>query len=97
MFSLGRFLISEEFDEEGEKELAEELGDALAAFASALIESEAIRGREDMLAEEAGHFWREVGTPSVDEKRFMNLPGIILNEANSYPDVWNRVFTLVQS
>ena len=76
-FSLGRFLVSEDFEEDGEKELSGELSDALAAFVSALLESEAIRGREDMLAEEAGHFWREVGTPSLDRERFMNLPGIL--------------------
>ena len=92
VFSVGRFLVSEDLDkmedegEEdggGEKELLEELGEALAEFVSALLESEAIRGHEDMLAEEAGHFWREVGTPSVDEERFMNLPGTTLNYHNN--------------
>ena len=93
VFSLGRFLASEDFDEDGEKELSEELGEALAAFVSAMLESEAIRGREDMLAEEAGHFWREVGTACLDEKRFMNLPGIILNKANSYPLFSTSIFS----
>ena len=77
LFSLGRFLCGEEFEED-EKEPAYELGEALAAFASALLGSEAVRGSEELLAEEAGHFWREVGTRSVDETRFMKLPGTYL-------------------
>ena len=38
-----------------------------------------------MLAEEAGHFWREVGTKSVEEERFMKLPGMDLFK--SIPEV----------
>ena len=74
LFSLGRFLCGEDFEED-EREPADELGEALAAFASALLGSEAARGSEELLAEEAKHFWREVGTASLDEARFMKLSG----------------------
>ena len=74
LFSLGRFLCGEDFEED-EREPADELGEALAAFASALLGSEAARGSEELLAEETKHFWREVGTASLDEARFMKLPG----------------------
>ena len=33
-----------------------------------------------MFAEEAGHFWKEVGSPSVDKERFLNLTGV-MNDA----------------
>ena len=81
VFSLGRFLCGEDFEED-EKEPADELGEALAAFATALLRSEAARGSEELLAEEAGHFWREVGTEALDEARFMKLPGTDLLARN---------------
>ena len=36
-----------------------------------------------MFAEEAGHFWKEVGTPSLSKERFLNLSGamILMNDA----------------
>ena len=39
-FSLARFLVTEDFEEDGEKELLDSFSDALASFVSALLESE---------------------------------------------------------
>ena len=34
-----------------------------------------------MFAEEAGHFWKEVGSPSLSKERFLNLSGVMMNDA----------------